>query len=79
MRCTVRRPQNVRPIERPCGGLIVDGMKKLLCQDVGFTECNWEFTGESDDEVVRKAREHGKRMHAVELDDGKLRPKIRSA
>jgi predicted small metal-binding protein len=54
-------------------------MKKLLCQDAGFGECNWEFLGDTDDEVLRKAREHGKRMHNAELDESKLRGRIRNA
>jgi predicted small metal-binding protein len=55
-------------------------MKKLLCSEAGFSEeCNWEFIGESDDEVLRKAREHAKRMHDAEADDSKLRPHIRNA
>jgi predicted small metal-binding protein len=54
-------------------------MKKLRCDEAGFRECNWEFLGESDEEVLRKAREHGKQMHNAELDDATLRPKIHSA
>jgi predicted small metal-binding protein len=54
-------------------------MKKLRCDEAGFRECNWEFLGESDDEVLRKAREHGQQMHNVRLDDGALRSKIRDA
>ena len=54
-------------------------MKKLRCDEAGFKECNWEFLGETDDEVLRKAREHGKQMHDVDVDDGKLRQHIRNA
>jgi predicted small metal-binding protein len=54
-----------------------DLMKKLLCHDTGFAECEWEFLGESEDEVLRKAREHDQRMHGVNVDESRLRPQIR--
>ena len=54
-------------------------MKKLRCDETGFSECNWEFLGESDDEVLRKAHDHERRMHNADVDDAKLRPLIRNA
>jgi predicted small metal-binding protein len=51
-------------------------MKKLLCHDTGFSECEWEFLGETEDEVLRKAREHGQRMHGRAADDQQLRSHI---
>ena len=54
-------------------------MKKILCTELGFRECNWEFIGQSDDDVVAKARDHGKRMHNAEPDDKELRAHIRNA
>ncbi len=54
-------------------------MKKLRCDETGFKECNWEFLGETDDEVLRKAHEHDTQMHNTQLDDAKLRPHIRNA
>jgi predicted small metal-binding protein len=46
---------------------------------MGFSECNWEFLGDNDDEVLRKAREHEQRMHGAMLDDAKARALIRNA
>jgi len=53
-------------------------MKKLLCHDTGFAECEWEFLGESEDEVLKKAREHDQRMHGREVDEGRLRAQIKN-
>jgi predicted small metal-binding protein len=54
-------------------------MKKLLCEGAAPGDaCNWEFLGETDEEVLRKAREHGKRMHNADIDESKLRPHIRN-
>jgi predicted small metal-binding protein len=54
-------------------------MKKLRCDEAGFRECNWEFLGETEEEVLRKAHQHGKQMHNAEVEDDKLRPLIRNA
>jgi predicted small metal-binding protein len=54
-------------------------MKKLRCDEAGFRECNWEFIGDSDEDVMRKAREHGQKMHGAQIDDAALRGKIRDA
>jgi predicted small metal-binding protein len=51
----------------------------MRCDEAGFRECNWEFLGESEEEVVRKAKEHGKRMHNVEVDETTIRSFIRDA
>ncbi len=51
-------------------------MKKLRCDESGFRECNWEFLGETDDEVLRKAHEHDKLMHGRDVDEAQLRPHI---
>jgi predicted small metal-binding protein len=54
-------------------------MKKILCQEIGGSECNWEFLGATEEEVIRKARDHGKKMHAAEMDEATLRSHIRDA
>jgi predicted small metal-binding protein len=54
-------------------------MKKLRCDESGIgKDCNWEFIGETDEEVLEKAREHDRRMHDAQPDDATLRPYIRS-
>jgi predicted small metal-binding protein len=53
-------------------------MKRLRCEEAGLgRECNWEFFGETEEEVLRKAREHGKKMHNRQREDAQLRPSIR--
>jgi predicted small metal-binding protein len=37
-------------------------MKKLACRDVGVN-CNFVATGETEEEVMQKAGEHGKKVH----------------
>ncbi len=39
-------------------------MKQLRCRDVGFN-CDYVMQGQSDDEVMNKAREHGKSAHGI--------------
>lgn len=50
-------------------------MKKFQCND---TNCNFEATGDTDDEVARKAREHGKNVHKRDVDMEKIRPQIKN-
>ena len=51
-------------------------MKKLRCPD---TSCNFEMTGKDDDEVMRKAKEHGTKVHRLEqMDEEKIRSQIRN-
>ncbi len=35
------------------------------CADVGNTECNWETSGVTDDEIVRRAEEHWRTEHGM--------------
>jgi predicted small metal-binding protein len=37
-------------------------MKKLTCRDVGV-DCDVEFVGETDDDVMQQASEHAAREH----------------
>ena len=37
-------------------------MKKLACRDLGL-DCNYVVTGATEDEVMQKAGEHGKKAH----------------
>lgn len=56
-------------------------MRKLYCRDVSGRDCDWEFIGESDDEVIAKASEHDQKMHAfrpTEEQEKRMREAIRS-
>ena len=56
-------------------------MKKLACRDAGILDCNWEIVAETDEEVLRQAREHGLRAHNFKpspADEQKMRTLIRN-
>lgn len=53
--------------------------KSFRCADVGPTSCNWSVVGQSDDEIVRKAEQHGREAHGMTDIDDKMRDKIRGA
>jgi predicted small metal-binding protein len=40
--------------------------KVLRCKDAGF-DCKAEFRGETEEEVLRKAAEHAKEVHNLEV------------
>ena len=55
-------------------------MKKFACRDMGMN-CNYEVSGESEDEIVRKAAEHGKNAHKMQIspeDERKVRQQIKN-
>ncbi len=55
-------------------------MKKLACKDMGMN-CNYEVSGENDDELIKKAVEHGKRVHNLQMsqdDESKIRRQIKN-
>lgn len=39
-------------------------MKSLSCKDAG-TDCNFVAQGNTDEEVLKKMAEHGKKMHGM--------------
>lgn len=53
-------------------------MKEFKCKDAGFS-CDYRARGESTQEVMQKAKEHGKAQHHLQdkdLQDEKLRPLV---
>jgi predicted small metal-binding protein len=42
-------------------------MKTLSCKDLGMSGCNYEISGDSDDEIVKKATEHGMKAHKQQM------------
>ena len=40
-------------------------MKSVSCKDVGVMDCDHVITGETEDEVMQKAGEHGKAVHGM--------------
>lgn len=55
------------------------GNQKLSfrCSDVGVS-CNWQASGNNEDEIFRKIEQHGREAHNLTMDE-KTRAKIRSA
>ncbi len=53
--------------------------KQFRCADVGHTSCNWSVVGHSEDEVMRKAEQHGREAHGMNNIDDNTRQKIRGA
>jgi predicted small metal-binding protein len=57
-------------------------VKKFSCRDSGVKGCNWEVTGQNDDEIVRKAMQHGRSAHQLnpsQDDEKKVRTLIKNA
>ena len=55
-------------------------MKKLACRDLGL-DCNYVVTGATEDEVMQKAGEHGKKVHGYKDADftPEMMAKVRAA
>ncbi len=41
--------------------------KVIHCKDAGFLDCPEVIRGQTEDEVIQKAAEHGKSAHNLEL------------
>jgi len=53
--------------------------KQFRCADVGNTSCNWSVVAENEDEVMRRAEQHGKEAHGINNIDDKTLEKMRGA
>ncbi len=42
-------------------------VKAVYCKDAGFSDCAAVMRGDTEDEVIQKAAEHGKSVHNLEL------------
>jgi len=56
------------------------GNQKLnfRCSDVGPKTCNWQVSGNSEDEILPKIEQHGREAHNLSMDEN-TRSKVRSA
>src|SRR4051794_24560467 len=52
-------------------------MKSLSCRDVGM-DCDHVMTGENEDELMRKAGEHGREKHSLREISAEMKQKIGS-
>ncbi len=56
-------------------------MKMIKCSDAGYKDCPSQITGETEDEVIKNAQQHGMKAHNRQPRDDdreKLRPIIRN-
>ena len=53
--------------------------KQFRCADVGHMSCNWSVVGENEEDVMRKAEQHGREAHGISDVDEQTRKKIRGA
>jgi predicted small metal-binding protein len=61
-------------------GVTPEGYDRTFrCADVGNADCRWETSGNSDEEILRQAREHGQTEHGWKDWTDALRNRIRNA
>lgn len=44
------------------------GKFNFKCSDVGPKNCDWQASGNSEDEVMQKAERHGRDVHNIPFD-----------
>ncbi len=49
------------------------------CADVGNADCRWETSGHTEDEIIQRAEEHGRRDHGMRDWTEATRNKVRDA
>ena len=53
--------------------------RTFRCADVGNADCRWETSGHTDDEIMRRAEEHGRREHGMSDWTEAMRGKVKDA
>ena len=56
-----------------------DNEYSLRCADLGDPNCTWESSGESEEELMRRAEEHGRQKHNWSALSEEEREKLRRA
>jgi len=51
--------------------------RTFRCADVGNTDCGWETSGSTEEEIVQRAEEHGRRDHGMSDWSDAMRKKVR--
>jgi predicted small metal-binding protein len=54
------------------------GKLNFKCSDVGPKSCDWQVSGNSEQEIMPKIEEHGRTVHNMKVDDS-VRDKVRGA
>ena len=39
------------------------------CSDTGLKYCDWQVSGNSEEEIMAKIEQHGREMHGLEIND----------
>jgi predicted small metal-binding protein len=50
--------------------------RTFRCSDAGFKGCNWKTSGRSDNEIIDRAREHGRQAHGITNFDDNMKRKV---
>jgi predicted small metal-binding protein len=46
-----------------------DGKVNFKCSAVGLKNCDWQVSGNSEQEIMPKIEQHGREKHGLEIDD----------
>jgi predicted small metal-binding protein len=72
---TTNRPDQPKGAQSTTGG---QQNYSFRCADMGHMDCSWETRGSSQDEVLRKAEQHGREKHNMSNMDENTRNQVRS-
>jgi predicted small metal-binding protein len=53
--------------------------KTFRCADLGHKECNWQVSGQSEEELMPQIEQHGRQAHNIQKLDNKARNRVRGA
>ena len=54
------------------------GKLNFKCSDVGPKNCDWQVSGNSEQEIMPKIEQHGREKHNMTIDD-ETRSKVRNS
>lgn len=54
------------------------GQKTFRCADMGHKECNWEVSGQSEEELMPQIEHHGRERHGITNLDEESRRRVRN-
>lgn len=55
------------------------GDKTFRCADVGNTDCLWEVSGRTNEELMPQIERHGREQHGIMSWDDKLKSRVQNA
>jgi predicted small metal-binding protein len=55
------------------------GSKSFRCADLGHSECKWEVSGHSEEELMPQIERHGRERHGITNLDNEARNRVRDA